>query len=311
MKKTLIIIYLLFSYIILYAADPVIVNGESDTNDSNSLLPAEKYRMKRIYQIGGYYIDASPGLSFIKNKNLSPDIWNINGDFGYKFNVGYFQSLNQWAWVKLGVGFSSYSAHISGSGVFTSPEFKDIDNDAYIESLTVSNADYSINPMYLTIPLSIEFGNANISKIGYYINFGIEYSYLIHENNKAIGTYSAKGIYPQWGVELENIPELGFYSERNVGTDWNMQKSNISLKGGAGITIPLSGVVIFKLGLTGYLGLKDISNKEIKKDDSSPISQQAYEFRSKYINSPLATSKGSKSFYTGIEFGFYISKRVK
>ena len=303
---------MLFSYVSLYAEDPVVTdNNLLNTGNSVAIFPGEKYRTKRIYQLRGYYVELSPGLSFIKNKNLTSDNWKINGGFGYKFNVGYFYSVNQWAKVKLGVGFTSYTTHITGSGEFTSPELKDIDNDSYFETLTISDADYTINPMYVTIPLTFEFGNANISRLGYYFDVGFEYSHLVHEKNTAEGSYSAKGEYPQWGVTLENIPELGFYSERKLESDIGMKKSNIAVKGGAGITIPLSGVVIFKLGLTGYLGLKDLRNKNFKKDESSPISQEAYEFRSQHINNPLATSKGSKSFYTGIEFGFYISKQVK
>jgi len=134
---------------------------------------------------------------------------------------------------------------------------------------------------------------------------------MINDNSSASGSYSTKGIYPQWGVTIENVPELGFYSERDIDSDWSLQKSNYSIKGGAGITVPLSGIVIFKIGVTGYLGLKDIGSNHDQNTDFGPLTQKAYEFRSKYINNPLASSNGSKTLYTGIEFGFYISKRVK
>ncbi|MBN2635832.1 MAG: hypothetical protein JXR61_06145 [Prolixibacteraceae bacterium] len=312
MKKVFIVICLIISSLIPYAANQMLLNeNDADKSDSRAQLPAEKYRMKRIYQDWGLYIDASPGFSLFKNKNLSQNAWNTEGDYGYKFSAGYFKSLNQWSRLKVGLGLSNYKAHISGNGVFTSPELTDIDNDTYFESLTVTNAKFTANPMYLSIPVTIEFGTANISRIGYYIDFGIEYSYLIHEKNKAQGTYSVTGEYPQWGVTLENIPELGFYAEKNLDSDWKMKKSNISVKGAAGVTIPISGVVIFKVGLASYMGLSNINNKQVKQDNSGPISQEAFEFRSKYVNNPLATSKGSKAFFTGIEFGFYFSKWVK
>ncbi|HKI90026.1 MAG TPA: hypothetical protein VKA38_13435 [Draconibacterium sp.] len=311
MKGIIITTCLLFSYIILYATHPIVKNGDTVAKSSFSITPSmQQFTPKNIYQVSGIYIDASPGLSTIINNNIS-DIWNSENKLGYNLNVGYFRSLSSWMKVKLGIGFSSYSTNLTGSGEIQSSELKDIDNDTYIETLTLSNAVYKINPMYVSVPLIVEFGNPNLNKIGYYVDFGIEYSYMINEKNKVEGTFSTQGEYPQWGVTLSEIPELGFYSARNLDSQLNLQKSNYSVRGGAGITIPISGVVIFKIGLTGYLGLKDIGNKKNGNTDLGTLSQQTYEFRSKYINNPLAASSGSKTIYTGIEFGFYISKHVK
>ena len=312
MKEIIFTICLLFSCIILYATEPVAgKDGKTEKSTSFSTFPTYAPQTGIIYQEKGFYFDVSPGISFIKNSKLSSDTWKSESNIGYNFNLGYFYSMSTWAKIKMGLGFSSYSTYLKMGGEITSPALNDIDNDTYFESLTLSNVEYDVNPMYITVPVVFEFGNPNISKIGYYFDIGFEYSYLINENNKTSGTYTTKGIYPQWGVTLENIPELGFYTSKSLEPNWHLRKSNYSIKGGAGITIPLSGMVIFKIGLTGYLGLKDIGNNRAKKDDASPLSQQAYDFRSKYINNPLATSKGSKTLYTGIEFGFYISKHVK
>lgn len=312
MKEIIITTCLLFSSIILYATEPVIIkDNKAEKSYTNMFYPAADYTGKNIYQIWGYYLEASPGFSSIKSNNLSSDIWKTESKLGYNFNVGYFYSISPTIKFKAGIGFSGYSFGLKGNGEISSTALKDIDNDTYIESLTLSNVNYTINPMYLSIPLTIELGNPNINKIGYYVDLGIEYSLLINENNSASGTYTTKGTYPQWGVTLADIPELGFYTERNIEPGKYLKKSNYSVKGGAGITIPLSGVVIFKLGLTGYLGLKDIGKKQVNNSDTGPISNQAYEFRSQYINNPMSSSGGSKTFYTGIEFGFYISKHVK
>lgn len=310
--KGIITICLIFSCLILYAEEPI--KKEDKKTKIISSYPTSHMLAQNegvIYQEQGLYIDASPGISAIKNSNLSSDIWNSENSLGYHFNMGFFRSVSPLVKVKLGLGFSSYSTHLSAEGEVQSPELADIDNDNYFETLTLSNVEYDIKPMYLTIPLVIELGNANLNKIGYYFDFGFEYAYLINANSSASGSYSSKGTYPKWGVTLENVPELGFYSERNLDSELDMPKSNYSLKGGGGITVPLSGLIIFKIGVTGHLGLKDLGNKQVKNPDSSPISQQAHEFRSKYINNPVTSAKGSKTLYTGIEFGFYISKRVK
>ena len=311
MKKIIIAICLIISNIAVLATEPVTEGKKEEKGimytTSSTLAP---YR-KNIYQEQGFYIDASPGISTIRNSNLSSDVWKSEVQLGYNFNIGYFRSFSPWVKLKIGIGILSYSTNLTGNGEIESPELTDIDNDIYIETLTFSDAKYSINPMYLSVPLTIEFGNPNINKVGYYIDFGIEYSYLISENNKTQGTYTAQGTYPEWGVTLSDVPELGFYSNRSLESSWSVQKSNYAVKSGAGITIPLSGVVIFKLGITGYLGLKDIGKRQVSETDFSALSDEAYAFRSKYINNPLAASGGSKTLFTGIEFGFYISNRVK
>ena len=311
MKKTIITICIVISSVTLFATEPNSKGKQEEKNISYISSSTQAPYVLNIYQEQGFYIEASPGLSAIINNNLSSDIWKSESQLGYNFNIGYFRSFSSWFKIKFGLGFLSYSTNLTGNGEIQSPELKDIDNDTYIETLILSDATYSINPMYLSVPLTIEFGNPSVNKVGYYVNFGIEYSYLISENNTTQGTYSASGTYPEWGVTLSDVPELGFYSNKNLESGWSIQKGNYSLKSGAGITIPLSGVVIFRLGVAGYIGLKDIGKRQTTETDFSMLSEEAYAFRSKYINNPLAASGGTKTLFTGIEFGFYISKRVK
>lgn len=312
MKETIITVCLLFSHIILYAADPVLSKGKKQEGKSLQSTPSLLGINKQdIYQVRGLYFDASLGMSTIKNNNLSSDIWNQKSGFGYNCSAGYFHSVSPMVKIKLGIGVSSYNTLLVGNGELQSPVIKDIDDDIYIESLMIMNADYNANPMYLSIPLVLEFGNASINKIGYYINFGIEYSYMLNENSTTSGSYTTKGTYPLWGVTLEDVPELGFYTEKNLESGAYLKKTNFSIRGGAGITLPLSGIIIFKIGFAGYMGLKDIGNNKPKNPELSPITQQTYDFRSDYVYNPLAASKQSYTRHVGVEFGFYISKRVK
>jgi len=275
----------------LFAAKPITSKEKKTEKSVNNISPSLQ-EMKNIYPVWGYYIDASPGIATIKINSLSSDVWNSASNFGYNLSAGYVHSFGPWTKVKLGIGVSSYNISLTGNGEIQSPQIEDIDKDTYTELLTLSNGEHIVNPMYLTVPLTFEFGNSNINKIGYYIDLGFEYSFLITENNTTTGSYTSKGNYPQWGVTLENIPELGFYTDRNLESGLNLQKSIYSVRGGAGITIPISGVLIFKLGFTGHLGLNNIGEDP-------------------YIYNPLATSKGNKARQIGIEFGFYICKLVK
>ncbi len=312
MRKAIITSCLLFFYIIYCAANPQF-ETEKNREENGATTPQFSTKMKKnsIYPVWGFFINASPGLTTINSDNLSSDLWELESKFGYNFNVGYFHSLAPWAKIKLGLGVSSYSTTLSGNGEVQQSMLPDIDNDLYTESLTLINAEYQINPIYLSVPLILEFGFSSLNKIGYYIDFGIEYSYLMNDNSKASGSYTTKGTYPEWGVTLENVPELGFYTAQSLEESTELPKGNFSVRGGAGITIPLSGVLIFRLGFAGYLGLKDLGNKQSDSLTDSSLSQETQTFRSGYINNPVTTTEGSKTRHLGIEFGLYISKRVK
>ncbi len=312
MHKTIFSICLLFTFITAFADHALGSDKkdkkEIDTSDSPSKSMIDK---NTIYPVWGFYLDASAGLSEITNNNLASEIWDSQGDLGYSFNFGFFRSFGPFFKIKAGLGVSSFSNSLSGNGEVPSQQFFDVDNDNYLEHLTLTNIENKSNPMYISAPVLLEFGNTNVSKVGYYFNVGINYSYLIYENNSLNGTYTSSGEYLQWGVILEDIPELGFYSEKNIASDKGFQKTNFSALGGAGITIPISGTVIFKIGLTGAYGFKDIGNSLPEKPDESSLSDASYAFRSKYINNTLAVNKGTKTRYVGIEFGLYINKLVK
>ncbi|WP_319501947.1 outer membrane beta-barrel protein [uncultured Draconibacterium sp.] len=263
-----------------------------------------------IEPVWGFYTEGSPGLIQIKTKGATSDIWESDANLAYTIGAGYFQEIAPMLKLKAGLGLSGYETTLTGRGETVSQPLVDIDNDSYIESINVQNGEHTINPIYLNIPASVEYGTVNISQLGYYVDIGFEYSYLLNENNTTSGTYTTSGYYPQWGVKLENIPELGFYSDREMDTELNLKKSLYSIRAGAGISVPISGVLIFKVGIAGYKGLNSIGSGKNTNNDNT-ISQQTSKFRTNNAYNPLSSSKGNKPFRFGIEFGLYICKQVK
>ncbi|MCY1720554.1 outer membrane beta-barrel protein [Prolixibacteraceae bacterium Z1-6] len=312
MKNKIYIACFIFTCIQLATTEPVFSKEKEKRENSNNLSSAvSTINSNTINPIWGFYIDAFAGLASINTSGLTSDIWKTEGNFAYTSSIGYFYSVHPMIKMKGGIGVSSYKASLTGNGEIESPQLVDIDNDTYIEKLTIQNAEQTINPMYLTIPLICEFGTANISQVGYYVDIGLEYSYLINEKNSTAGSYTTKGYYPQWGVTLENVPELGYYSDQNIGSDLKLKKSILSVRGAGGITIPISGTIIFKLGIAGYMGLNSVGKSTTNVDNNESISKQTSEFRSSYIYNPLSTTKGNKARRIGVEYGLYICKRVK
>lgn len=312
MKKTGIIICLfLLSTVISFGASE---KTEKEKPVENlAYLPSSRidFSSDFIYPLWGFYFEASPGISNINNKNLSSDFWNSKGGLGYTLNVGYFHSLSPWIKLKTGLGISGFKNTLSANGEVPQQSLVDIDNDSYIETLTLENVEKVTNPMYLSIPLIFELGNPNINEIGFYADLGIKYSFLINDDHSTSGVYSTTGTYEQWEITLENIPELGFYNEKSLQMNAALKNSNISVVAGVGVFIPVSTNVIFKGGLVTNIGLSDIGNTTPENGNSDVISDETYAYRAKYIDNSLAVEQGSKTFHVGIQFGLYISHRFK
>lgn len=312
MKNILITTCFIFILSVLKAENPPPSGNSEKSLYSSYFLPQTSELTKNyIYPEWGFYIDAAPGYSSIENNPLPDYVWNYNGGLGYTFSVGYFKTLSPHFKVKVGVGASNYTKSLEAYGEIPPVKLNDIDNDVYTENLSLNNVKNTTGNTYITLPFLIEFGNTTINKMGYFINLGASYSYLIRENYQPSGTYTTTGTYEQWGVTLENVEELGFYNSRELETEAHFKKTNISIIAGAGITIPLTSMVIFKLGIVGNYGLNDISNKQPVKNDYTPITEAIYNHRVKYIDNSLAIINGSRNRQLGVEFGLYICRRVK
>ncbi|MEZ5104458.1 MAG: hypothetical protein R2757_08180 [Draconibacterium sp.] len=311
MKRILITTCLIFTFVFL-EANPL-SSKESDASETPSIsaTPVMNPPRRYIYPEWGFFIDGSAGYSLISNPNLSSSIWDPKGNLGATFYIGYFHTINPNMRLLAGLGASYFTSSISGDGEAPQKEFKDIDNDTYTETLTLSNAETRQIPIYVSIPLIFEYGNVSITRPGYYVDFGLKYSYMINNNSQSSGYYSTKGTYQQWGVTLEDVEELGFYSERDLESNTNFKRSDLAVLGGVGITLPISSVVILKLGLVANLGLLDIGNNKPNKSDSGPITSDVYNYRAKYIDNTLAVTKGTRTKYFGLELGIYINKQLK
>ncbi len=312
MKRILITILFTISLIILKAGNPPSFKRSGFFGDY-SLFSSQISDLNKnyIYPEWGFYIDAAPGYSFIENNPLPDFVWKYQGGIGYTFNMGYFKSITPYFKVKSGIGVSNYRETLDAYGEIPPRQMSDIDNDLYIENLTLNNVHNTASNTYITVPLLFELGNTSINKIGYYVNIGASYSYLFNENYKPSGTYTTTGTYEKWGVTLENVDELGFYSEKQLESNAHFKKNNISVIVGAGITIPISSVLIFKAGLVGNYGLNDIGNNRPAKSKNSPLPDEVYNYRANFTDNSLAILEGSKNRQIGFEVGLYICRRVK
>lgn len=134
--------------------------------------------------------------------------------------------------------------------------------------------DENTRVTYLDVPVFIEFGNPNIDKIGYYLRLGVKVSIPVADNFSGNGNYTVKGFYPDYNVELVNIPELGFVLNDQMytgNTNYELNSINISGLISGGVTFALSNSMILRAGAYYDYGFSDISKESTLGDQDRQI----------------------------------------
>jgi len=253
------------------------------------------------------FVNLSADYSRLYNKSIFTDSqWNALGGIGYSIEAGYLMRLRKSVSLGFGAGLSSYHSEINMDSYQTSYPTLDVDGDSYTEFIQANGLMESTRIITLDIPVFLELGDANTSKVSYYVRLGLKISTPVAYNFTHSGSMSVSGNYAQYFVRLEGIPELGFVDNAPVikSSEYDLNPLNLSVLLAGGITIPVSDYIIFKLGADLNYGLMNISSFE------QNVSQDPG-----YINiyNNLLTGPNSKTIWqsVGFEFGIiYILKSI-
>jgi len=314
MKKIILLIVsgLFLSGLNAYCTDPLQPKKVSDNNIAGSPLPSPvPEKSGFIYPVWGFQISLAPGMSQLNNSDISSsDIWNSKGGFGFSFDAKYFKSFSPYTKILAGIGIDSYQQKIDIANYTTTFDNQtDIDGDEYDEMFSLQGVDESTKLTYFSIPLLFEYGNPNIDKLGFYIDAGIRFSFLVSDSYTGEGLYTTEGDYEQYHVHLSDIPELDLYNQKNINkTNAAIKSMNIAFQGGAGLTYPLSNLILLKAGITTNFGLTDLSDPQEKDLDAS---DPKYNFITS--DNSLTANPESKTLsrFFGFEFGIFINRSLK
>jgi len=217
-----------------------------------------------------YFINAHFGASDLSNKSISDENWDIKKGFGYQIEFGYYKKIKPLIAIGVGLGVSSYANEISIGQIDQTITGLEEDStiispaDMFDERIEYLSIVENTRVTYLDVPVFIEFGNPNIDKIGYYIKLGLKLSTPIADNFSGNGNYTVRGYYPDYQVELVDIPELGFVLNDpmfNNTPKYDLNSINLSGMVSGGITFPLSNSWILKAGAQYVYGFSDISKE--------------------------------------------------
>lgn len=224
-----------------------------------------------------YFLNINLGPSKIVNQDISDLNWQASNNMGYRVEFGYYKKSRSMPLLAYGLGLdiSSYGTEISiGSLRDTLPGLLDLPEvfprDMLEKRVEMRNLVEETQLIYLSVPLFLELGNANIDKTGYFLRFGVKVSTPISDAFSGSGSYNVKGYYPDYGLEISGVPELGFVSNAGMYTGDPMYELSPFVFSGflsAGLTRPIANSWIARIGAQYIHGFNDVSKNNNSNGD--------------------------------------------
>lgn len=145
----------------------------------------------------------------------------------------------------------------------------DVDEDIYSLEVSATNLNEEINLSFIEIPIFVK-GKYDITASRYinhvYANLGPVFSISASENILTSGEYELKGYYPDYHVQLYNIPFYGYqkYSKDDLQTNSTLKQFSVSAFAELGINIPIARDLISIDFAMGYQkGLISIASRDV------------------------------------------------
>lgn len=246
-------------------------------------------------------VQGSYGLSYIKDQNLSNITlqsdnheWELTNDYGLMLGVGakYYFTNNISA--GLGINYNTYKASFKLDGTFQDDEFStDINGDSFYKIINAS-IDSIVNLNYISVPIYVNYTSGKPGKIGFYVDAGVNISYLISSEYQIKGNYQYLGYYPGNPAEIQylEIEELGFYNRENIDDvgKTDVTSLNMSLYGSVGINIPFGYYSSLTFGPEVLIGLTDLMKDRTQfvdifgnSSDSQPTKTQKFGLKISFV----------------------------
>jgi OmpA-OmpF porin, OOP family len=165
---------------------------------------------------------------------------SVKGGPGGVFNLGYSYFFNPgWG---INTGFGIQSAQSVGTLNFIQEnEAIDADGDNFILRSRYNSWKEKQNSLFIDIPLGLQYQHWCNENLGILASAGVKASIPFASKYKVkSGSIAITGYYPQWDVELADMPQHGFstYSEKPDG-NLNL-KTSLSLYSELGVLYKLS-----------------------------------------------------------------------
>jgi hypothetical protein len=178
--------------------------------------------------------------------------------------------------IETGLTIDNYKTHLTLNGNFTRPDSLYDDNYGYWynQQIKAQNYDSTLSYSYLRVPFTFIFHtNSKPEKMGFFVKAGVCFSYLL----SAGYTTSAENLSNPRFYHVWDVPDANTYLY-NEGDNYyekpllhtsgipDTKKLNVSVTGGAGISIPLGYFATLEAGPEIVYGISDIYTQKTVTD---------------------------------------------
>lgn len=217
-------------------------------------IPADQGSSLQFY-LGAAY--TSMGYKLQEGKNLG----HVGGEISVRY--AYFFTP-EWG-LGLGVDFSTYASSAKLNTTIQWDNQADSDGELYNHRAVTHDWQENERTYMLSIPLTVQYQHRFNDKIGIFAALGGFVGLpLIANYNLVSGSVEHRGHYPQWDLELYNLPNHDFYTE-SIGDAFSKEQHKLSLKQIAagvkldmGVIVPLSKQLDLFAGVYGSVVCNDI-----------------------------------------------------
>ena len=247
----------------------------------------------------------------------SPSIATLNatqtGSYNFTFHAGYGLLFNSNVGLGIGVDVSRYGAATRLSGDAFWNDVTDTDGERYNHYTHINKWNDSQELLYAEVPLTLYFFAPTQSSVWVSGEIGIKYGFPFKRRTAYSGSVTHRGLYPDWGMTAENMPNHGF-TERSLSDKQVMgMQHQLFAFAKLGVMMPIGRQTYFFTHLYAACGMMNAVGKnggktDIGFRDESAESEQFYSFMPAYtsiINSSMTTGK-FLPLSVGLEVGIRI-----
>jgi len=129
---------------------------------------------------------------------------------GYTANLAFSHFFTPTIGIQTGIGVQTFST-LSTLNLTEGTPAIDSDGDVYVYKSNFKNWQESQQVLFVDVPLTAQFKHKFTDKIGLLVTAGAKVSFPVNNTYKTTGgEIVTSGYYPQYNIELTDLPQQGF-----------------------------------------------------------------------------------------------------
>ena len=272
--------------------------------------PADQGSSLQFYLAGGY---SSMGYSLRGGQNLGHAGGEVSARYAYFFTP-------EWG-LGIGVDFATYGSRAKLKTTLQWDGQTDTEGEPYDHRAVTHNWQEEQRTFMVSIPLTAQYQHRFNDQVGIFAAIGAFVGMPVLSNYHLVsGAVEHRGYYPQWNLELYDLPDHDYYTER-IGPDFPKTQHKLSLKQLAagvkadlGVIIPLTRQLDLFAGVYASVVCNDMQSKQhdLGWQQAGLTGYQQHAFMPEYEG--LANSshaKGLRPWGVGIKVGVHFRPAKK